>query len=339
MTPAKECKMSLLDRYLHEVGRYLPRKNKSDIQAELRSSLVDSMEDRYGSEPSEAEVEVILKEFGSPREVAASYHPQGQYLVGPTLFPVFKMVAMIVIAAVLGAQALAWGISLFVGDGGFPILEMLASMFNSIPAALGWVVLVFMILQYFDAKPELDDEPWEPQTLPEINPDEDVKRGELIVGLVFSVLLLVLISVFPQWVGFVTFPGGTFYPNPVILRYLPMIQISLAAWIGMNTYLLWKRRQDLITRLLTFALNIYGVVLLSLLVAGHNTWLGDRSAGSFLEAIEAIPAMVDGGGQLVGMQAFRLAFVVALIVTVIEVITSFYRLVRSSLKKDFQPQT
>jgi len=30
--------MSLIDRYVYEVGRRLPRKNRSDIQAELRSS-------------------------------------------------------------------------------------------------------------------------------------------------------------------------------------------------------------------------------------------------------------------------------------------------------------
>ena len=329
--------MSLLDRYVHEVGRFLPRKNKSDIQAELRSSLVDSMEDRFGAEPSDAEVEEVLKEFGSPREVAASYHPQGQYLVGPTLYPLFRLVATIVVAAVLGAQALAWGISVFVAEGAFQPIEMLAGMFNSIPAALGWVLLVFMVLQYFGAKPELDEEPWEPKALPEINPEEDVKRVELAVGLVFNILILVLISAFPQWIGFITTPGGEFYPNPVIIRYVTLIQISLAAWIGYNIYLLWKGRQDFFTRLMAVVLNIYSAVVLTLLVTGHNVWLAARSSGGFLDAIEAIPGMMDGGWELIGMHAFRLAFVVALIVTVIEILMGIYRLIRSRMRSDFSP--
>ena len=52
--------MSLLDRYIHEVGRFLPRKKRGSIQAELRSSVVDTLEDRYGPEPDQAQIEEIL---------------------------------------------------------------------------------------------------------------------------------------------------------------------------------------------------------------------------------------------------------------------------------------
>ena len=38
--------MELIDRYVQEVGRHLPRKNRSDIQAELQSTLVDTLEAR-----------------------------------------------------------------------------------------------------------------------------------------------------------------------------------------------------------------------------------------------------------------------------------------------------
>ena len=48
--------MNLIDRYVNEVGRHLPRKNRSDIQAELRSLLMDALEDRAGLEPTEPEI-------------------------------------------------------------------------------------------------------------------------------------------------------------------------------------------------------------------------------------------------------------------------------------------
>lgn len=326
--------MSLLDRYIHQVGRFLPRKNRSDIQAELRSSLVDTMEDRFGPDPSDGEVEELLVELGPPREMAASYNPGSQYLLGPGLYPLFRMVALIVIAAVLGAQALAWGIAVFVASEPFSVLEILSAMLNSVPASLGWVLIVFMILQYFDARPTLEDEPWDPKMMPEINPEQDLKRGELIFSLVFSVLVLVLITVFPQWIGFVTTPGGNFYPNPIIVRYITPLQVMLLSWIGLNVYLLWKGHQDTLTRILTIGLNIYSVVVLSLLVTGHNAWLAARSSGGFLKAIEAITSITDGGWELVGMHAFRLAFVVALVVTVIEIITGIYQLIRSRTRGD-----
>ena len=180
--------MNLIDRYIHEVGRFLPRKKRGSIQAELRSSVVDTLEDRYGPDADQDQIEGILMEFGKPRDVAASYHPRGQYLVGPGLFPLFQMVAWIVIAAVLRAQLLALGVSVFIAGAPFSALETIASLLNSIPASLGWVLVTFMILQYFDAKPYLDEETWDPKSLPEINPEERLKKGELILGLVGGIL-------------------------------------------------------------------------------------------------------------------------------------------------------
>lgn len=330
--------MSLIERYIHEVGRFIPRRKRGDIQAELRSSVVDTLEDRFGSEPTEAQVAELLKEFGRPRDVAASYHPEGQYLVGPTLHPLFRMIAWIVVAAVLGAQLIAFGIGMFVGDTSFSVLEILSSLVNSIPMSLGWVLITFMILQYFDARPVLDKEPWDPTSLPEINPDEDLKRGELVFSLIMGTLALVLLTFFPQWIGSITYPGGRFYPNTVILDYLVWIQAGLAAGILLNIYLLWRGRWETGTRIVRLVLNLYSIAVLALLVVGHNQWLAARSSAGMLDALEAITAASDGGWELVGMHAFRLGFAVALIVSVIEILVSIFRLVRNKLGSDYSPK-
>ena len=329
--------MSLLERYLHEVGRYLPRKNRGDIQTELRSSVIDSMEDRFGPDPTEAETAELLKELGRPQKVAASYYPQGQYLIGPGLYPLFRMVIWIVIAAVLGAQLLAWGIAIFVAGEGFSPLEMLGSIINSIPGALGWVVIIFMMLQRFDVRPNLDEEPWDPESLPQVEERNDIKRIEIAVGLVFSTLFLVLVIFFPQWIGFVTSPGGKFYPNPVILDYLNWIIISLAAGIVFQIVLLWQGRWTTTSRIVKIGLNIFSLVVLFLLVQGHTSWLAARGSGGLLESFELIPEIAQGALELIGMHSFRLAFGVAFIVTAIETVVSLFRLVAATLKKDFVP--
>ena len=323
--------MNLLDRYIHEVGRHLPRKNRSDIQAELRSSFVDTLEDRFGQDASEEQTSELLKEFGQPRAVAASYHPQSQYLIGPTLYPIFRMVIWIVIAAVLGAQILAWGIGIFVDGNGFSVWEMLASLVASVPASLGWVVITFIILQYFDAKPSLEEESWDPKSLPELNPEQDLKKGELILGLVGGILILVLVTLFPQWVGFLSTPGGTFYRNPVILDYLVLIQVSLLATILMNIYLLWKGSWTFLTRVIKLGLDAFGVVILAFLIQGHNAWLAANGSSSFTISISLIES---NNWEMVGMHAFRLAFVVAFIVTIIEIFATIFRMVRSKMASD-----
>jgi len=323
--------MNLLDRYIHEVGRFLPRKKRGSIQAELRSSVVDTLEDRFGPDPDQTQVEEILLEFGKPRDVAASYHPRGQYLVGPGLYPLFQMVAWIVVAAVLGAQLLAFGVGVFIAGEPFSALETLVALVSSVPASLGWVVITFMILQYFDAKPYLDEEPWDPKALPERNPEEDLKKGELTFGLVFGILFLALVTLAPEWIGFITTPGGEFYPNPVILDYLVLIQVSLLATIMMNIYLLWKGGWSFVTRMIKLGLDAFSVVILAFLIQGHNAWLAAKGSPSFSAWISAIES---NNWELVGMHAFRIAFVVAFVVTVIEIVATIFRMVRSKMAGD-----
>ncbi len=63
--------MKLIEQYLKAVEVKLPWRGRSDIIAELRSLLSDSIEERFGSEPTEAELKTALLEFGSPGTVAA----------------------------------------------------------------------------------------------------------------------------------------------------------------------------------------------------------------------------------------------------------------------------
>lgn len=104
--------MKLIDRYLNEVGKYLGSKNRNDILAEIRSHISDTLEQRVKGEPTEEDITALLKELGRPQKLAASYSTSRQYLVGPELYPLFRMVAGIVIAAVIGAQLIALTIAL-----------------------------------------------------------------------------------------------------------------------------------------------------------------------------------------------------------------------------------
>jgi hypothetical protein len=184
--------MNLIDRYLHEVGRYLPRASRADILAELRSTLIDTLEGRVqgqASDASETDVVALLKEFGPPQKVAASYSGKGQYLIGPALFPLFRIIAGIVLASVVGAQLLALIILALVSGQPIHPWETLAKVLNSIPAAIGWLVITFAILQWFDVRPELDEGPWDPRSLPRSKKPRPSAR-ECILGIAGGSVLL-----------------------------------------------------------------------------------------------------------------------------------------------------
>lgn len=327
--------MTLIDRYIYEIGRHLPRKNREDILAELRSSMTDALEDRFGQDPSQAEIEQWLTEFGSPSQVAARYHPSGSYLIGPALYPLFQLVAGITLAAVVGAQILAWVVALIFANEPFLPLEALAGLLTSVPSALGMVVIVFAILQWFEVKPELNDKPWHPDQLPQIEKTAPIKRSGKIFEIGFAIVILVILLAFPQWVGFVVFPGGHFFANPVIGQYLGWISFSLLVGIALDIYLLWQGRWSLGTRIAKLASNLLTIAILALLVQGHSAWLAAHGSAGFMVAIEMLEQNALVASQLVGMHAFRLAFVVALVVITIETLVSIVRMLRPSPTEDF----
>jgi hypothetical protein len=324
--------MSLIDRYIFEVGRHLPRKNRGDIQAELRSSIQDALDDRYGREPSEGEVIAFLEEFGPPKSVAVSYYPEGQYLIGPALYPLFRMVAGIALAAVIGAQVLAWAIAVFVAHDPISPLDAIAGLVNSLPATFGTVVIVFALLQWFDVRPEFEDESWEPNSLPQIDEMQPVKLGERIFGIIAGMVVLALLVFFPQYIGFISTPGGEFFANPVIPEYIMWISLSLLVNIGLDIYLLWQGRWTMVTRVVKIGANLLSVAVLAMLVQAHSVWLAARNAGGLITSIERFADDVGSGWQLVGMQAFRLAFAVALIVIVVETLITIVRRIQANVR-------
>jgi hypothetical protein len=329
--------MNIIDRYLHEVGRFLPRKNREDILAELRSHLSDTLEERVQGEASEADMIALLKETGSPRELASSYPDSQQYLIGPDLYPFFQMVAGIVLAAVIGAQLLAFGVTYWMGEEMGSYWEALGGILTSVPAAIGSVVIVFMILQHFGVQPKLDVEPWDPRTLPIIEEDEAIKNGERIFGIVAGSILLAVLSVFRDKIGIYVFPGGTFYPNPVLSQYLGWMILSLLASIGLDIYLLWQGRWTLGSRIARIAVNGFSIAVLVLLLQGHNAWLADNGSIGFFETITRSVSTITDSFQVFTMEAFRMAFGVALIITIIETCVLLYKLVRNSLRKNQVP--
>jgi hypothetical protein len=326
--------MSLIDRYIHEVGRHLPRKNRADIKAELRSTLVDALEDRAGAEPTEVEEAELLKEYGEPRVVAASYHPEGQYLIGPSLYPLFKMVTGIALAAVLGSQLLGWGVALLAGNEIIDPLQALLSMLSAIPSAFGSIVFVFFLLQRFEVRPDVDEKGWDPASLPKIDEVEQVKRGERIAGIIVQIAILALLTLFPQWIGFVVYPGGTFFSNPVIQQYVLLISVSILISLGLDIYLLWQGRWVLSTRIAKIAVNLLSITVLLLLIQGHSVWLVEHGAGGLLDALMSIPTSAEASWQVIGMASFRMAFGLAAIVSVFDTLKLMYRIARDYFMRD-----
>lgn len=333
--------MNLIDRYVSEIGKQLPRKSRADIETEIRSTLEDMLEERSAraGRPADDEmVKELLKEYGAPDKVAESYLPT-RYLIGPELYPIFTLIVKIVFAVLGVIWLILFGVRMVTSD--LTILSFWQMFISSLLqwsggliSAFGNIVLVFAILQWVNAgknfKDETKEEEWTPEELTKEPEPDEVRPWEPIVTIVFTALGLVLLNFYPQVLGIYLFSGdvSVFLPalSDAFFRMLPWINVTWILGIGLNAWLLREGRWTPPARWFEIALKVAGIVIAYLLLQGPPILALD--AARLIEAgLEQTAA-----GVLVSMlqQVVTIALAIAVIVGGIEVVKGVYDLLIKS---------
>ena len=247
--------MELLDRYLQAVRKYLPTRRQDDIIAELRANMESQIEDReseLGRPLTRGEMEDLLRKMGSPVIVASRYQPQ-QYLIGPSLFPLYLYVLRLVVLWTLIIYSIVIAVVLPLAS---PDHSDIAASLLRTPGVLinvaAWVTLVFVAFEFFAARyPEkcppltcLADN-WNPSSLPPLEKADVTGRkprsftqavAEVVVGFLMMAWLLLIPS----------HPFLLMGPGVVVLRVAPY-QLAPVWWtfywwiVGLNVLqLAWK---------------------------------------------------------------------------------------------------
>jgi hypothetical protein len=294
--------MDLVERYVNEVGRKLPRKGRADIKAELNSLLRDTADDRYKGQATEDDIVALLQEFGSPEEVAASYRPAGQYLIGPELFPIFKLVIVAMLLAVTIGLTVALAIGFIFTDReslelGQTLLEALNGYFQAYSTGFTVVVIVFAILQRLDVKPDEESgDEWDPRSLPDVKDIDQVGRGEAAAGAAVSIVFLVLLNLFADRIGFVVTWGDAPLFTNILHDNMAWLNIALLLSIGLWLILLVQGRWHIYTRLAKVAIDLFWIFVAYQIVI---TLSGEKAAMVEAGLVEPLPAMFVGIGYLV----------------------------------------
>lgn len=219
--------MELLDRYLQAVKKHLPWKRQDDIIAELRVNLESQLEEKeseLGRPLTEKEAEEWLKQVGPPTQMASRYHPQ-QYLIGPTLFPVYWYVLRLVMFWAVAVSLIVSGVQLAVDQTSTTAAALHAVL--RIPDVLvqsaGWVTLVFaaleLVARYYpmELPPQfqIGTRQWSPSSLPPLEPETapGVKRrsyAQAVVEVVFEWAFLIWMILIPRHPFLLLGPGVVF---------------------------------------------------------------------------------------------------------------------------------
>ena len=74
----------VIESYVLDVMRRVPAKDRNDVGLELRGLLAEMLDDRAASEgviPDDHMVLAMLRDFGTPAEIASRYQPPGFVII------------------------------------------------------------------------------------------------------------------------------------------------------------------------------------------------------------------------------------------------------------------
>lgn len=143
-----------LERYLYAVSRRLPKSMRADIERELRSNLLDALDERTGGrEATEAEILALLNEFGDPQQVAAEYMPENRYLIGPELIDLYWLIMKIAAFGVTIGLTVALVVSVFQSETAMasPISAIghyVGTIWSALISLVGTVTIIFAVIQF-----------------------------------------------------------------------------------------------------------------------------------------------------------------------------------------------
>jgi hypothetical protein len=228
--------MNLINRYIAEVGRYLPEKDRSDIEAEVRSMLEDMIDERRaasGQKTNDELITEVLEQVGDPRLLAYKYAPPKRYLIGPEWYEVYTNVLQRVLFTALPiylAVQVAVTLSQESGDFGSTVGKVATGAISIVVHILFWVTLAFVWMERsgepMEELSKSGPRKWSIAQLPELPRSRQISIGETLVDIIL-ILLLIFWIVRPAFLG----DSDVSLLNPALWRgWLP----ALLAILGLN---------------------------------------------------------------------------------------------------------
>ena len=268
--------MDLIERYVKAVSRRLPEKRRADVELELRSAIMDALDARGGT--TDDDVAAVLLELGDPAEVAAGYHPSGEYLIGPELYPSYRRVVAQGMAIAVAIAGLWLAVRLVIGaaspmEAGDEVWNALELAFRAVVGTLIGVTATFVVFQRIGVTKSLTKPEWDPRRLPAHLEADRVNRAE-------SAISIVVLAIAMSIVGAIGYEAqGGMGRAPEILRPLmrgallaaiPWLIASMLLEVVMHAGLILEGRRRAWSRVLhvgsdALAVVAFGIAALSVI--------------------------------------------------------------------------
>jgi len=293
--------MELAQRYILEVGTYLPKDLREDVSEALRSRIAAALEARQAADTTtslEDHQVAILQELGPPHQFADAYVPRPRVLFGPRLYPAFFRTLKIAIAVLVALAALGvyfdFARSQSLLSLGPSLLTAFTSILTGSLVVVGIAVVVFAVIERQTDAPSEDDEKWDPRTLPEAEDPDKISLGDQVSSIAFLLVALLVVNLFRDRIGahFTFHEESGWVPllGPAFDARLWLLNLALALDLLVNFIVLARWRWSWPLRIANFAVNCLYVVWLQYLVSHppliaanpewmvRNGWSADAAA-------------------------------------------------------------
>ncbi len=325
----------LIDRYVHDVIRHLPERDREDVKAEL----VSNIEAMLPENATDADVIRVLESLGSPSKMSEQYRTAKRYLISPAVFDDYLMVLKIVAAVLFSITIIAGLIGAVLQSRSTTVTEFIVSMlkvvgesiFNSAFAAFTWVTIGFAMYEHFGTEHQ---KKWTVKDLPHI-PKQQIRisRTSAAVSMVFSVVFSVAwVVVIYRYANYIAWyeagvPTVPFFHIDILISLVPYIialaVLSLLVFAGKIIFGAWNYRLAVLNAVYSFANLAYVAYFLN-------------SAHVFNEAFFAKMADLMKLTTQAVSQGFATGFLVLTALVAIgafsDTITGFYRAYRNAAK-------
>lgn len=316
----------LVARYVHQVGRYVPPKERAEIEAELRSMIQDQLDDRYGGAPTQSQVADVLTELGDPRQMAASYASE-QYLIGPEAYPYMMMILrhgwVIIPSIVVFLNVFAR----LTSNEDTTLLDLLmGTVFGAIEATFIFTAVVVLIIALIEhSGMEFEEEKakrkaFNPLDLPEIDDPTTVDRFEGAFGIAAGTFVTLILVYFLR-VGGLTLRFNLSDPGEVVRvssTWLTLLIMAGVAQLVIQLFVMQRNRWGIRTWLLQTVFEVFGAVCLYFAVLQPLFDHFGRENPSLLEDVTffergpeifaigySIIALASRGSSLIKLWAYR----------------------------------
>lgn len=271
----------VIEAYVAEVMRRLPRKERNEIGFELRDLLTQMLAERAPDEARDDVILNMLRDFGTPAEVAARYRPPGVVIIPAEQTRTFALLS-------LGGIALQWASTLPRVFDGQPLV---AWWFSWGLGAFWWPGFLAMmsLMAVFARELGMFKPTWRPST---VDP-ERINRNAMAFGLAWYAIGVAFMICLPWTTAVLPEPMPRIFAfDPTFLRERapPVILLWLSGFATMFAAML-KGRWSKLTRRLSTAFGLGWVMLLVWWMMAGDIFLSpatDEGAKAALGLVVAI---------------------------------------------------